>query len=107
MALERQTESRPGVVQQVGQLCYAQNVQVTSAYAKANLPELLKAVEKGETVQITRYNKPVASLVPCAAVPGVAPKLGTAPPSVRIIDPNWAKPLTRRQMRNLIEKGSY
>jgi len=33
--------------------------------------------------------------------------LGTAPPSVRIIDPNWAKPLTQRQMRNLVEQGSY
>ncbi|MFL6464528.1 MAG: type II toxin-antitoxin system Phd/YefM family antitoxin [Bryobacteraceae bacterium] len=36
---------------------------VTSAYAKAKLPELLKAVENGETVQITRHNKPVANLV--------------------------------------------
>ncbi len=82
-------------------------MQVTSAYAKAKLPELLKVVENGETVQITRYNKPIASLIPYSAQQSVGPKLGTAPPSVRIIDPNWAKPLTRREMRDLLEKGSY
>ncbi len=82
-------------------------MQVTSAYAKANFPELLKTVEKGETVQITRYNKPVASLVPYTTPQGTQPKLGTAPSSVKVVDPNWAKPLTRQQMRSLIETGSY
>ncbi len=82
-------------------------MQVSSAYAKANLPELLKAVENGATVQITRYNKPVASLVPYTATRDMAPKLGTAPNSVKIIDPNWAKALTRREMNDLLEKGSY
>ena len=38
-------------------------MQVTAAHAKANLSELLKAVEKGETIEITRYNKPIATLV--------------------------------------------
>jgi prevent-host-death family protein len=83
-------------------------MQVTSAYAKARLPELLKAVEKGETVQITRYNKPIASLVPYSApTKSIAPILGTAPPSVKIIDPHWAKPLTERELNDLVEKGSY
>ena len=89
------------------QLRYSNDVQVTSAYAKAKLPELLKAVENGETVQITRYNKPIASLVPYMASQGAQPRLGTAPSSVKIVDPDWAKPLTRRQMKNLIETGSY
>lgn len=80
------------------------SMQVTSTYAKA---ELLNAVENGETVQITRYNKPVASLIPYSARQSVGPKLGTAPPSVQIIDPNWAKPLKRQQMSDLIETGSY
>jgi len=82
-------------------------MQVTSAYAKANLAELLKAVERGETVEITRYNKPVATLIASRNANADAPKLGTAPKSVRIIDPNWAKPLSRHQMQNLIAKGSY
>lgn len=82
-------------------------MQVTSAYAKANLPELLKKVATGETVQITRYNKPTASLVPCADSSRPAPKLGTAPKSVKVVDPNWAKALSPRQLKNLLEKGSY
>ncbi|MBV9038940.1 MAG: type II toxin-antitoxin system prevent-host-death family antitoxin [Acidobacteriaceae bacterium] len=82
-------------------------MQVTAAYAKANLPELLKAVENGETVQITRYNKPVASLVPYTASQGSQPKLGTAPSSVKVVDPDWAKPLTQQQMESLIKTGSY
>jgi antitoxin (DNA-binding transcriptional repressor) of toxin-antitoxin stability system len=83
------------------------SMQVTSAYAKANFPELLKAVEGGETVQITRYNKLVASLVPYTASQGMQPRLGTAPSSVRIVDPNWAESLTWQQMESLIETGSY
>jgi prevent-host-death family protein len=82
-------------------------MQVTSTYAKANLSELLKAVEKGETVQITHYNKLVASLVPYTASQGAQPKLGTAPSSVKVVDPDWAKPLTRQQMKSLVETGSY
>ncbi len=82
-------------------------MQVTSAYAKAKLPELLKAVQNGETVQITRYNKPVASLVPYKSSQQEGPRLGTAPSSVKVVDPHWAKPLTQQEMTDLIQKGSY
>jgi|tagenome__1003787_1003787.scaffolds.fasta_scaffold17296033_1 prevent-host-death family protein len=82
-------------------------MQVTSAYAKANLPGLLKAVENGETIEITRYKKPIASLIPYAASHSMEPKLGTAPSSVKVIDPDWAKPLTRKEMKELLETGSY
>ena len=34
-------------------------------------------------------------------------KLGTAPSSVKVIDPDWAKPLTRKEMKELLETGSY
>jgi prevent-host-death family protein len=50
---------------------------VTAAYAKANLPELLKAVERGETVTISRYDKPVADLVPSKQAEKPRPKFGT------------------------------
>ncbi len=82
-------------------------MQVSAAYAKANLPELLRAVENGETVQITRYNKPIANLVPSSASKDAAPKLGTAPGSVKIIDPNWARALTKSEMNELLIRGSY
>lgn len=82
-------------------------MQVTSAYAKANLPTLLKAVENGETIEITRYHRPIASLVPHRTAQSVKPRLGTAPSSVKIIDPHWAKALTAKQMRDLLKNGDY
>jgi prevent-host-death family protein len=38
--------------------------QVQASQAKAQLAELLDAVERGETVVITRHGKPIADLVP-------------------------------------------
>jgi prevent-host-death family protein len=38
--------------------------------AKTHLPELLKRVENGETITITRHGHPVAQLVPPGAAPG-------------------------------------
>ena len=58
-------------------------------------------------IEITRYNKPIATLVPYSGPKAAAPKLGTAPASVKIIDPSWAKPLNREQLISLVEKGSY
>ena len=69
-------------------------MEVTAAYAKANLPELLKAVQDGETVTISRYNKPLADLVPSAKIaPRPIPKFGTGK-GVKIVDPNWARATT-------------
>lgn len=82
-------------------------MQVTLTHAKTHLPDLLKAVENGATVVITRYKKPIASLVPYSSVKRIQPKLGTAPPSVRIIDSNWAKPLTEKELNDLVSTGAY
>lgn len=38
--------------------------EVGTYEAKTHLPELLKAVEKGETIVITRRGTPIARLVP-------------------------------------------
>ena len=38
--------------------------EVRATEAKTNLSELLSAVERGETIAITRHGKPVAHLVP-------------------------------------------
>lgn len=40
---------------------------VTATEAKARLAELLRAVEGGETVAITRHNKAIVHLVPAQA----------------------------------------
>ena len=83
-------------------------MQVTAAYAKANLSELLKAVENGQRIEITRYNKPVAALIPySAAWEHPAPVFGTAPESVKVLDPDWAKPMTMKQMKRLLDTADY
>ena len=41
--------------------------EVQATEAKRRLAELLRAVECGETMAITRYGKPVAHLVPARA----------------------------------------
>ena len=66
-------------------------MKVTAANAKANLPELLKAVERGERVTIWRYRKPVADLSPSAAAAKPAREFGTGRDLNIIIDSNWDK----------------
>lgn len=37
---------------------------IQASDAKAHLPQILDAVERGETVRITRHGRPIARLVP-------------------------------------------
>ncbi len=41
--------------------------EIQSSEVKARLPEFLDAVERGETIVVTRHGKPVAHLVPAPA----------------------------------------
>ena len=41
--------------------------EIQSSDVKARLPEFLDAVERGETIIVTRHGKPVAHLVPAPA----------------------------------------
>jgi prevent-host-death family protein len=81
-------------------------MNVTAAYAKANLAELLNAVERGETVTISRYNKPVADLVPPKKPEKPAPKFGTGKGKIKILDPHCFEPMTDEEVDALIE-GRY
>ena len=80
-------------------------MNVTASYAKAKLPELLKAVERGQTITICRYNKPVAELAPVKPVRKPR-KFGTLKGKVKIIDPNWAAPMTDEEVDAFLE-GRY
>ena len=71
---------------------------VSAAYAKANLPELLQAVSRGERITISRYNKPVADMVPSKQAVKPAPKFGTGKGKIKILDPNWAAPMTDEEV---------
>jgi prevent-host-death family protein len=79
---------------------------VTAAYAKIHLPELLNTVAKGESITISRYNKPVAELVPSKALEKPVPKFGTLRGKVKILDPDWARPMTDEEAEAWIE-GRY
>lgn len=65
--------------------------RVSAAEAKAHFGELLRAIERGETVTIERYNKPFAKLVPANAGRKRPPLVGFFDGVVTVLDPDWAK----------------
>ena len=73
---------------------------VTAAYAKANLGHLLDRVAQGERIVISRYNKPVAELSP-PKEERRKPKLGTGKGKVKILDVNWARPMTEEEIEGM------
>ena len=82
-------------------------MEVTAAYAKAHLPELLKAVEAGTRVTISRYNKPIADLVPAQSKRPAPRRFGTGKGKVKILDPNWDKPIeTEEEIKGFL-KGRF
>jgi antitoxin (DNA-binding transcriptional repressor) of toxin-antitoxin stability system len=81
---------------------------VSAAYAKANLPKLLKEAENGKSIVIARYKKPVAMIVPAPAEKSEKQvrRFGTGKGRVRIIDPHWADPMTDEEVEAFVE-GRY
>ncbi len=63
--------------------------------ARKRLPELIKAVERGEPVTICRRGVPVVDLVRATkAARKKPPKFGTLRGKIKVLDPNWWKPMT-------------
>jgi prevent-host-death family protein len=81
-------------------------MQVSVAEAKNKLPELIRAVEAGEAVTICRRGKPVVNLVPVTPAEPRKPKLGTMRDRIKIIDPDWWKPMTDEEVDAFLE-GRY
>lgn len=79
---------------------------VSIAYARTNLPRLVREAEKGKTIVLSRYGKPVARLSPAEPVEKPARKLGTGKGRVRILDPHWADPMTDEEVDAFLE-GRY
>ena len=63
---------------------------VTATEAKARLAELLRVVEGGETVAITRHNKAIVHLVPAQSA-GVAPHRAAAVERFRRQRASWRR----------------
>jgi antitoxin (DNA-binding transcriptional repressor) of toxin-antitoxin stability system len=81
---------------------------VSIAYLRANLPKLLKDVKKGQSVLISRYKEPGALISPVPKEENEKPvrRFGTGKGRVRIIDPNWADPMTDEEVEAFVE-GRY
>ena len=81
-------------------------MKVSVASAKNKLPELIKAVENGQTVTICRCGvravDPVRTKVPNRK----KRKLGTLRDKVEIYDPDWWKPMTEEKVDAFLE-GRY
>ena len=76
-------------------ICYTTfmaNVKI--AYAKAHLAELLARVARGERIVISRYNTPMAELVPAPKAEKVQRKFGTGKGKAMLIDPRALDPMT-------------
>jgi prevent-host-death family protein len=82
-------------------------MEVTAAYAKANLLELLKAVERGERVTISHYNTPIADLVPTTSAGKPSRKFGTGKGRNLIIDPNWDRAIETGEELEAFFNGEF
>jgi len=82
---------------------YDRIMKVSVADAKNKLPELIKAVEDGESVTICRRGTPVVDIVRTAAASPVKPKFGTLKGRVTIHDAGWWRPMTGEEADAFIE----
>lgn len=78
-------------------------MKISVADAKNKLPELIKAVEDGESVTICRRGMPVVDIVRTAKASPVKPKFGTLKYKVIIRDPEWWKPMTEEEADAFLE----
>jgi prevent-host-death family protein len=72
------------------------DMEVSTADAKNRLPELIRMVESGEQVVITRHGRPVAQLGP-APPERRKPRLGGMKGKIRLL-PGWDDPMTDEEL---------
>jgi antitoxin (DNA-binding transcriptional repressor) of toxin-antitoxin stability system len=82
---------------------YHWRMRVSVADAKNKLPKLIKAVESGERVTICRRGVPVADIVRTKVAPVKERVLGQRRGEIRIIDPDWWKPMTDEGVDDFLE----
>jgi prevent-host-death family protein len=78
-------------------------MQISVADAKNKLPELIRAVEQGEPVTICRRGVPVVDIVRTRKPAGKKRKLGMLRGKIRVLDPNWWKPMTDEEVDAFID----
>ena len=75
---------------------YNSAMEVSTAEAKNRLPELIRAVELGEQVVITRHDRPVAQIAPPPPTHR-KPVLGGMKGRIRL-SPGWDDPITEEEI---------
>jgi prevent-host-death family protein len=68
-------------------------MKVSVADAKNKLPELIKAVEDGQTVTICRRGVPAVDIVRTKKPSRKKRRLGTLKGKIQILDVDWWKPM--------------
>lgn len=81
-------------------------MEFSVADAKNKLPELIKAVENGESVTICRRGVPVVDLVRTKRNGLKKRPLGTLKGKIKINDPDWWKPMTDEEVDDFLA-GRY
>ena len=77
-------------------------MQVSVADAKNKLPELIRAVEDGESVIICRRGVPVVEIVRTKKPTRKKRTLGTLKGKIQVLDPNWWKPMTDEEVDDFL-----
>jgi prevent-host-death family protein len=78
-------------------------MKVSVAEAKNRLPQLIKAVEDGESVTICRHGTPVVDIVRTTTADSEKPKFGTLKGKVTVVDSDWWKPMTNDEIEALLD----
>jgi antitoxin (DNA-binding transcriptional repressor) of toxin-antitoxin stability system len=73
-------------------------MKVSVAQAKNTLPQLIKAVEAGESVTICRHGTPIVDIVRTTTAGSEKPMFGTLSGEVTVLDPEWWKPMTDEEV---------
>lgn len=76
-------------------------MQFSVADAKNKLPELIKAVEDGESVTICRRGVPVVDLVRTRKPARKKPVFGSLRGRIRVVDRDWWRPMADKEAEDL------
>jgi len=76
---------------------YNRSMQVSTAEAKNRLTELIRVVEGGEEVVITRHGKPVATLGPAPVEKKRKVQFGSMRGRIKFL-PGWDDPITEEEL---------
>jgi prevent-host-death family protein len=77
-------------------------MKVSVAEAKNKLPQLIRAVEDGESVTVCRHGTPVVDIIRTTKAESEKPRFGTLKGKVTVLDPDWWKPMTKDEVEAFI-----